>query len=92
MAIIGEKIEDFVQEQIEIRQKTHGSGVLSQRTDDQLLTLNSKTAFIRLASGAWIEYDKLRELGDDSFADQNKGMGLAKTHILYGGYATLTPD
>ena len=96
MALIGEHIPDYVQEQIKIRQKTHGSGIFSPRTDDQLLALNSKTAFIRLASGVWMEEEKLREIGvdakDEATLDKWSGMGLAKEHVLFGGYARMTPD
>ena len=89
MALIGEHIPNYVQKQIQIRQKTHGSGVLSERTDDQLLALNSKTAFIKLASGVWMGEEKLRELGGDEFAKKYIGKNLAKEHVLFGGYARM---
>jgi hypothetical protein len=89
MALIGEHIPDYVQKQINIRQKTHGSGVFDPRTDDQLLVLNSKTAFIKLASGVWMGEEKLREIGGDEFAKKYIGTGLAREHVLFGGYARM---
>jgi hypothetical protein len=90
MALIGEHIPDYVQKQINIRQKTHGSGVFDPRTDDQLLVLNSKTSFIKLASGVWMEEEKLREIGGDDFARKYIGTGLAREHVLFGGYARMS--
>jgi hypothetical protein len=92
MALIGDQIPGYVQEQIKARQRTHGSGVLSDRTDQQLAYLNSKTAFIKLASGVSVSETKLQDMGyPQDFIKNNKGMGLAKNHVLFGGYSTFEP-
>ena len=52
--IIGEQIHDYVAKQINKRQKAHGSGQDGTvRTPEQISYLNSKTAWVKLASGVW---------------------------------------
>ena len=53
--IIGEPFPDYVNEQIKIRQTAHGSGINTFRTPDQLAYLNSKTAWVKLASSVKID-------------------------------------
>jgi hypothetical protein len=49
--IIGEEIEDFVRDQIKIRQSNQFGGYgTSLRTDDQLQYLNNRNAWVKLAS------------------------------------------
>jgi hypothetical protein len=52
MSIIGEKFKDYVQAQIEIRQKTHGKGFAadSVRTPQELQILNNQNAWLKLSS------------------------------------------
>jgi len=89
MAIIGEQIESYVQSQIMARQQIHGSGTDSQRSEADLAYLNSKTSWIKLASGVSVKESKLRDMGyPQDFINNNKEMGLAKNHVLFGGYAT----
>jgi hypothetical protein len=52
--IIGEPFPDYVNGQINIRQAAHGSGINTFRTPDQLTYLNSKTAWVKLASSVKI--------------------------------------
>ena len=49
--IIGEPFLDYVNNQIDDRQTVHGS---KSRTSDQLAYLNSKTAWVKLASSVKI--------------------------------------
>jgi len=91
MAIIGEELELYVQDQIKARQTLHGSGVGhtgTLRTDKQINLLNSNTSWIKLASGVSIsESNRLTELNiDPKFI----GMGLAKNNILFSGISKIS--
>ena len=90
MAIIGEEIEGYVQNQITVRQTLHGSGVGhtgNLRTDKQINLLNSNTSWIKLASGVFIsKSNRLTELG---LPTSLIGMGLAKNNILFSGTSKL---
>jgi len=89
MAIIGESFKEYVNQQIEIRQKIYGS---KTRTPEQLTYLNGRTAWVRLISSVNIKNNpsgsndegtqKLQALGlDDSYL----GSRLAKEYILFAG-------
>ena len=88
--IIGEEFEDYVQQQIKVRQKKHGSGTPNNpRSIEDLNYLNSKTAWVKLASGVKISEERLKTEGmDASF----QGMELAKKRVLFGGVASLEGD
>jgi hypothetical protein len=90
MAIIGEELELYVQDQINARQTLHGSGVGhtgTLRTDKQINLLNSNTSWIKLASGVSIsESNRLTEIG---LSTDLIGMGLAKNNILFSGISKL---
>jgi len=93
MALVGEQIPDYVQKQIEVRQKAHGSGTSFDllRTDETLIYTNSRNAFIKMASGVSVSKDKLMEIGyGGADLDTLKGMGLAKNHVLFGGISRMT--
>ena len=81
MSIIGNDIQDYVRNQIIIRQETHGSGVNNLRTNDQISYLNSKTSWVKLASAVSIDKNssKFKNLG---LPESLSGMELAKKHIL----------
>lgn len=53
MALVGEPIPDYTQNQIKSRQKIHGKGSnpLDPRTNSDLVYLNSRNAWIKFASG-----------------------------------------
>lgn len=87
--IVGEEIPKYVIDQIKRRQITQGKGSSSnnQRTNQDLVVLNSRTSWIKLASGVSLEESKLKELGLPS---TYKGMELAKNHVLFGGTSTLS--
>ena len=90
MAIIGEELELYVQDQINARQTLHGSGVGhtgTLRTDKQINLLNSNTSWIKLASGVSISgSNRLTELG---LPTSLIGMELAKYNILFSGTSKL---
>jgi len=93
MALVGEQIPGYVQKQIEVRQKAHGSGISfdSLRTDETLIYTNSRNAFIKMASGVSVSGSKLEEIGySGADLDTLKGMGLAKNHILFGGISVMS--
>ena len=92
--IIGQPLEGYVANQINSRQVLHGSGVRldqNERTPDQINILNSNTAWIKLASGVFIDpsgsgEQKLKDLGFTETERSNlSGMGLAKKYVLYAG-------
>jgi hypothetical protein len=93
MALVGEQIPDYVQKQIEVRQKAHGSGASfdSLRTDETLIYTNSRNSFIKMASGVSVSENKLKEIGFSGVdVDNLKGMGLAKEYVLFGGVSRMT--
>ncbi len=90
MAVIGEEIEGYVRNQINVRQTLHGSGVGhtgNLRTPQQINLLNSNTSWIKLASGVSISgSNRLTELG---LSTSLIGMELAKNNILFSGTSKL---
>jgi len=89
MAIIGESFEEYVNDQIKVRQKTYGS---KNRTPEQLTYLNGRNAWVRLISSVNIKNNpsgsndegtkKLQACGlDDSYL----GSRLAKEYVLFAG-------
>jgi hypothetical protein len=86
--IIGESFRKYVADQINTRQKIHGSGITTDRTAKELAYLNSKTAWVKLASGISIDQDRLQK---DGLRDTLNGTTLAKNYILFGGTSRLEP-
>ena len=86
MAIIGEKIRSYVRNQINKRQQILSADGIKSDTD--LIYLDAKTSWIKLASGVSIGASKLAEIGYKTKDHPTlQGMGLAKRHILFGGLA-----
>lgn len=86
--IIGEPLSSYVYNQIKTRQKIHGSGVDSLRTPEQLVYLNSKNAWVKMASGVRVKPERLATEKDASNNSINSKYGwdeLAKEFILYSG-------
>ena len=86
--IIGEPLSSYVYNQIKTRQKIHGSGVDSLRTPEQLVYLNSKNAWVKMASGIRVKPERLAAEKDISNNSINSKYGwdeLAKEFILYSG-------
>ena len=90
MSILGEPLDDYVNEQIEIRQKK--MGVQSDRGVEMLSWANSKTAWVKLASGVFLDGDdedaKKRLIAIGLDVDQNKGTQLPQKYVLFGGTST----
>jgi len=84
--IIGEPLRTYVKNQIKQRQIAHGSGVYGSRTPEQLSYLNSKTAWVKLASG--ISVDENRANGEKLRSSLSWGT-LAKQHVLFSGVSSL---
>jgi hypothetical protein len=84
--VIGEQFKTYVSNQINRRQEAHGSGATSNRTMDQLTYLNSKTAWVKLASGVSVLSERLK---DEDMRENFEWDSLAKHHILFGGTSTL---
>ena len=83
--VVGEPFEKYVADQINIRQNLHGK---INRTGEDLAVLNSKTAWVKLASGV--------SLGDE-FSQKDllkigKGIDLARRYVLFGGVSSLLTD
>lgn len=85
--IIGEKFKQYVIDEIKQRQIAHGSGVTTDRTLEQLQYLNSKTAFVRMASGVYIDEARTDE---EEFRLENINMALARNYVLSGGVSRLS--
>ena len=88
MSIIGEEIKSYVANQINVRQGKLSSTQI--KTDEDLIYLDAKTAWVKMASGVSVTEDKLVEIGYASGSKDIKdlsGMGLAQKHVLFGGLA-----
>jgi hypothetical protein len=90
MAIIGEELQEYVIDQINSRQRLHGSGagtdLSNVRSDQQINLLNSNTSWVKLASGISVSEARLNEINVDPSLS---GMGLAKRYILSSGFSSL---
>ena len=85
--ILGEQFKKYVVNQINQRQKAHGSGAGdTNRTMDQLTYLNSKTAWVKLASGVSIRSERLKE---ENMRVTFEWDTLAKQHVLFSGMSNL---
>jgi hypothetical protein len=80
MAVVGEQFEKFVVDQINQRQKIHGK---TERTIEDLQYLNSKTAWVKLASGVSLDGDE--RIKNLKWVNIMEGMDLAKSYVLFGG-------
>jgi hypothetical protein len=90
MAIIGEPLKEYVINQINQRQISHGLGFDSQynieRSEGNIALLNANNSWIKLASGVKVTGKKLKELGVPAFLQTNlSGSGLAQANVLFGG-------
>ena len=72
--IVGEGVAPFVKSQVEQREKVHGS---INRTNDQLLYLNSKTAFVKMVSSV--------DVTEDIFNLGLTDSKLAEQYVLFNG-------
>lgn len=88
MAIIGEPFKNYVAEQINKRQEIYGSGTNStSRTPEQIQYLNSRNAWVKLASSVYIDPEEKGEkrLQEINLPYDFKGTTLAREYILFNG-------
>ena len=78
--IVGEPLRDYVQDQIGLRQEIHGK---TKRGIKELSYLNSRTSWIKFASGVSLERSRLDMLGMDK--NYPEGVKLATEFILFNG-------
>jgi len=84
--IIGQNLDPYVINQINNRQNIQGSGVDGYRSEKQISYLNTRNAWVKLASGVSLENPALSNLGLKGISS---GMDLAKKHVLFGGSSRL---
>jgi hypothetical protein len=84
--IIGEPLRSYVKNQINVRQRVHGSGVYENRTPEQLAYLNSKSAWVKLASGISASDTRVKA---ENIRGKLSGITLAKNYVLFGGISRL---
>ena len=88
--IIGEQIPKYVSTQINKRQETHGSGQDGkERTAEQISYLNSKTAWVKLASGVSLEDARIVEEKLRGGVADMPNSTLAKRYILFNGISRI---
>ena len=80
--ILGEPFKKYIQTQIIQRQKIHGGN----RTAEAIQYLNSKNAWIKLASGVSIDEKRMKMLEGNPLAQGIPlGNSLAKNNVLFNG-------
>lgn len=93
--LLGEPFKDYVNDQIVARQKVHGK---KNRTLKEIQYLNSRNAWIKLASGVFIEQERLDLLkknakkagGSNTLLEGvNEGMELALQNVLFNGLSSF---
>jgi predicted chitinase len=91
--IIGESFREYVVDQINVRQEVHGSGTAgSKRNLEDLSYLNSKTAWVKLASGISITDERIRSESirpNVKFDPGYSGTTLARRFVLFNGVSDL---
>lgn len=99
--ILGEPFDDYVKEQVEIRQKSLGK--YGNILEKDLLAYNTKAPFLRLASsvdltnigseGNTLENSVLKKLVAAGFnEDEISGDNLSKLCILHGGVSSIEEE
>lgn len=92
--VVGEPFKDYVDNQIIVRQKIHGSGFSQNRTPQEIAYLNSRTSWIKMASSTFIQKsgkgtERLQKLG---LGEGYKGMELAKKAVLFNTLSEYGKD
>ena len=80
--IVGESFKDYVANQINLRQKVHGK---QNRSLKEISYLNSRTSWVKLASGVFVEQDRLNLIPEISGESKYLGQNLAKSFVLFNG-------
>lgn len=85
--LLGEPFRDYVNGQIKIRQQVHGR---KNRSIQDIQYLNSRNAWIKLASGVSIEQKRLDLLeGNPLLNGVHKGQDLAINNVLFNGLTRM---
>lgn len=95
--LIGEGFNDYVRKQINHRQTVYGSGASEGRTEKEITYLNSRTAWIKVASSVSLdgedeEMAKLRRKNLDLVGEISLKKDLAKKFVLFNGVSSLSKD
>ena len=64
--VVGEPFKEYVNGQIKVRQQAHGSGFKSTRSDKDLVYLNSRNAWVKMASSVDVLGQELPSLNQTS--------------------------
>ena len=81
--IVGEPFEDFVANQIKIRQSNQFGGYNTLRTNDQIQYLNNRNAWVKLASSVDVLVDTITGIRlEDFISSKLKNIGLSPTAYL----------
>jgi len=88
--IVGESLPVYVGDQIEKRQEIYGSGIPgNDRGLKEISYLNSRTAWVKLASGVSIGEKRLKLLeGNPMITNIVTGNDLARNNVLFNGLAS----
>lgn len=92
-SIIGEKIEGWVEDQINIRQFNQAGGYGNLRTPEQLQYLNNRNAWVKLASSVQVSSNTagLKKLTNAKLDSNNfLGTQLAEKAILFNTLSSYT--
>ncbi len=80
--VIGENFDDFVKDQIKVRQEKLG---ITEYSNDLLTYTTSKDSYIRLSSAVDISQEKYAELSNIPLSRIPKGNSLDVSHVILGG-------
>ena len=85
--LIGEPFRSYVNEQIKARQEIHGK---TNRTTKEIQYLNSRNAWIKLASAVFVEQKRLDLLeGNPLLNGIHKGQDLAINNVSSNDFLTV---
>jgi hypothetical protein len=88
--LLGEPFKDYVDAQINVRQDVHGK---ANRSLQELQYLNSKNAWIKLASGTSFDESRIELLmkgGNPLVSKNDTDYNLAIKNVLFNGLTTFT--
>jgi hypothetical protein len=88
--LLGEPFREYVNDQIKVRQEVHGK---KNRTTDELKYLNTRNAWIKMASSVSIDEDRLKLLknggSNELLNGIYEGKNLALKNVLFGGLSSF---
>ena len=88
-SVIGEPTEQFVSDQVKIRQETYGKGYInSRRTPEDIQFMNNRNAWIKMASSVLV--NDSNRLPEKSYPSKDfEGSGLAQKAVLFNGLSSF---